>query len=250
MIFRYDELRAFLRDANERFTVTPLGDWDGGPALILRHDVDLDVLPAYRLAELERECGVRSTFFILATSPLYNPLAAHNRRLLRAMADWGFEIGLHFDPAAHEGLPREELPARVDEEAAVLAAATGRPVRSIALHNPSVKNEYPIFEAYRNAYDPAIFAPDRYLTDSRRRFAVDPRQFVERAREGVVQLVLHPMHFSEDGQGYDRIMSRFVLEVIDRVEETFDGNETYAETVRPNLRKVLQERMEGAGRAG
>ncbi len=58
------------------------------------------------------------------------------------------------------------------------------------------------------------------------------------------------MHFSEDGQGYDRIMSRFVLEVIDRVEEAFDGNETYAETVRPNLRRVLQERMEAAGRAG
>ena len=75
-LFRNDELASFLTAINERFTVTPLAAWDGGPAIVLRHDVDLDLRPAHRLAALERRCGVRSTFFVLTTCPLYNVLAA------------------------------------------------------------------------------------------------------------------------------------------------------------------------------
>ena len=96
--FRYDRLASFLRDLNERYTVTTFADWDGGPGIVLRHDVDLDLRPAHRLAELERDCGVRSTFFVLTTCPLYNVLAAPNRAMVAEMAAWGFEIGLHFDP--------------------------------------------------------------------------------------------------------------------------------------------------------
>ena len=66
--------------------------------IILRHDVDLDIYPAYKMALLENEIGVKSTFFILLNAQSYNPLSINNKNILREISSLGFEIGLHFDP--------------------------------------------------------------------------------------------------------------------------------------------------------
>ena len=227
-IFAYPELRRFLIHVRDRVPVTSLGGWDGGNALILRHDVDLSIEAAYALAMLEHECGVTSSFFFLTTCPFYNPLASTSRRMLQHMTSLGFEVGLHFDPAAYDAADAAELHTHLDEEAGVLALASGAPVTSISLHNPSIRGEFPLFEGYRNAYDPSVFSPGRYLSDSRMVFAGgDIYEFAAQAANSVVQLLLHPLHYSDHGGGYESLFSQYARTLIEAVDGSFRDNDGY-----------------------
>lgn len=227
MFFRYDEYRAFLTKVSQTETFTPLGSWDGGPAIVLRHDVDFDLAAAYDLALLEHECGVRSTFFVMTTADSYNPMSATNRARLIHMHALGFEIGIHFHPPAYGAPDATEQRRNLDAEAAVLAGITGSPVRAVSIHNPSVHGGYPIFEGYRNAYEPAIFSPERYLSDSRMILRTDPYEFCEKTRGMSRQILLHPMHFTPQGDAYPSILRRIVRDYATTLDEDLRVNETY-----------------------
>jgi hypothetical protein len=226
-VFAYEGLKAFLKAVQAHSAVFPLRDWTGQPGVILRHDVDMEVLPAFRMAEVEADAGVRSSLFFLTTAATYNLAAARNRRMLREMAAQGFEIGLHFDPTVYGDVADEDLRPYLEAEARVLEDILGAEVRSVSLHNPSVHGRYPIFEGWRNAYDPSIFGADRYLSDSRMSFRRDPAGFLAGRAGEVSQLLLHPLHYSEDGAVYPDPMARFVERFTDELHEAFLANSSY-----------------------
>lgn len=47
--------------------------------LILRHDIDESIDFAYELYLAEKANGIKSTFYVLLTSDLYNPFSLKNR---------------------------------------------------------------------------------------------------------------------------------------------------------------------------
>ena len=96
--FKYSEYRDFISHIHKNYNVVPLKMLNSTNQIILRHDVDLDIYPAYKMALLENEIGVKSTFFILLNAQSYNPLSINNKNILREISSLGFEIGLHFDP--------------------------------------------------------------------------------------------------------------------------------------------------------
>ena len=234
-IFKYSELASFLRHTGERFMVTSLGKWDGSNAIILRHDVDFQVERAYDLALLEKDCNVTSTFFFLTTCHSYNPMSALNRSMIRRITEMGFEVGLHFDPSVYGGVSDSEMEQHAWNEARILSTTTGQDVKSISIHNPSVHGKYLLFEGFRNAYDPAIFSSDRYLSDSRMEFLSDIWDFVERVKDHPVQVLLHPLHFSQLGEGYPSIFSTFVHNWIEQVDQTARCISTYRAQMKTDL---------------
>ena len=241
MIFQFEQFRRFLEHLKSLAAVLPLRDWKGENAIILRHDIDFDIAMAHRVAEIEKDVGVLSTHYILTTCPTYNPLEKVNRDLLREMCDWGFEIGLHFDPPLYSD---EEMTDAVDREIDVLRFATGTDVRSISLHNPSVHGQFPLFDGYRNAYDPEIFDNECYLSDSRMQFrGKDPFEFVRVVSEKPVQVLLHPLHFTRDGDGYDGIFAEGIRNHVEKIHQTFQVNETYMEHVGGDLFGVVQDQV-------
>jgi hypothetical protein len=241
--FSYEAYRAFLRDARAAIDIFPLRDWRGQPGMILRHDVDLDVEPAFRLAEVEAATGTRSTYFILTSAHTYNPASPANRRMLRAMAERGFEIGLHFDPTVHADAADDLLAGKASAEAAWLEDIVGQPVRSVSLHNPSIHGRYPLFSGFVNAYDPRIFSAECYASDSRMLLACDPALIVERARTRTTQLLLHPEHFAEATPEYPQPMVDYILRLSDSVHELFSVNTNYASRVGGTLRPHVARRL-------
>ena len=245
-LFSYDGLQDLLAHARVVGRVLRLRDWDGGPGLILRHDVDFSIGAAHELALVEAAAGVQSSFFFLITYPHYNALSARSRSMIRDIGEMGFEVGLHFDPTVYPDHTHDELALRVQEEADVLALASGAPVESVSLHNPSATGRYPLFEDFRNAYDPSLF-DGRYLSDSRMRFGGDVYAFVERARDEIVQLLLHPMHFSANGGGYPQLFWDYGVKLLETIDSDWRDNAGYVESVdQPLLDLVRAERpMEG-----
>lgn len=228
MIFKYTEYKKYINHLKNFGKVVPLCKWDLSSAIILRHDVDFDVEAAYKLALLEMECEIRSTFFFLTSCQTYNLFSAPNRLKLSKLAEMGFEIGLHFDPTLYGDIGIDQLNEYVEQEADRLSQITGDATNSVSLHNPSIHGQYPIFKDYNNAYDSQMFSDDRYLSDSRMNFrGKDPYVFIEQAKDYPIQIVLHPLHYSEDGAGYPEIFHKFVKRMVDDIDLRFRNNSTY-----------------------
>ena len=229
MIFKYEELRRYLRRAKETADVVSLADWTENRAIILRHDIDLEVEAAYRLAEIEVDEGVRSSFLFLTTCHSYNVNSRINRGMISKISDMGLDVGLHFDPTIYGSKYAEELEREVDKEADIIAQITGKVVVSVSLHNPSVHGLYPLFRNYRNAYQPDIFQNDLYISDSQMRFrGKDPWKFLEKAKLQTIQVLLHPLHYSENGGGYSGILGRFMRQFCSTIDESFRPNSKYS----------------------
>lgn len=238
--FTYTALREFLQHVQSKMKIMPFCEWSGGPGMILRHDVDMDIVPAHRMALIEEDVGVRSSFFILMTCETYNPASPRNRELIQEMHQRGFEIGLHFDPAVYDTGDISLLSEAMKREAGLLANIIDNDIRSVSLHNPSILGQYPLFEGYINAYDKQFFSEDRYLSDSRMVFRTAPYNFFEKAQATIMQLLLHPMHFSEKGDDYPQPMLRYLYRLSSAIDQSFSVNSTYREKVKGELFRNFQ----------
>lgn len=109
-VTQYERL---LRDLNEMSHIEclPFRDLIGrepiaGQVLCgIRHDIDIDVSAALQHAELEKQYGVRSTWFVLHTAPYYgffdnSGFKRHYcmRHVYRRLQDYGHEVAMHTDP--------------------------------------------------------------------------------------------------------------------------------------------------------
>ena len=63
--------------------------------LILRHDIDLSLDAALRLAELEAAAGARATYFLMTESVFYNLASDEGERTLERLRELGHRVGLH-----------------------------------------------------------------------------------------------------------------------------------------------------------
>lgn len=234
MIFKYSELSTFLKGLKEKKRITSLANWNNDSnCIILRHDVDLYVKPAFDLACLERECGVESSFLFLTNADGYNPLSKTNRNMIKQMADWGFDVGLHFDPTIYPTFEADSLKKHVDFESKIISDITQKEVKSISLHNPSIYNKYPIFENYVNAYSNTLFSDENYISDSCMSFrGKNVLTFFNKEIDKPFQLLLHPLHFSETGGDYNVIFTKFAQTFLSYIEGDFRENKTYNEQVK------------------
>lgn len=223
--FTYAGFRDFLAYAKQYRRIIPLREWQSG-GIILRHDVDLDVEPAYRLAQLEVACQVNATYLFMVSGP-YNLFYHPNRKKLQSIATLGFEIGLHFDPGVYgDG----ELESAVAREVEILERVAGVRVQSVSLHDPSRYTPYPLFIGYFNAYDPYVFSDEIYLSDSAMRFrGKDPYEFVARGG-AVLQMLFHPEHFSTDGLGYQSIFRKHLHRLCKTTDDFWKSSLLYKAT--------------------
>lgn len=135
-----------------------------------RHDVDCSLSSARKMAELEQELGVRSTYYLMTTSPFYSPTEA--LAFASVASSCGHRIGWHVDPRK---TPTNRL--------AVLS-----PGAKISFHCPRPSELWTRFPGVDSAYDPIW--EGKYYADSRGRFAHGDPEDDDRAT--LLQINLHP----------------------------------------------------------
>jgi hypothetical protein len=199
---RYRELLDSLRSAGYEFR--SFHDPPSEDGIMMRHDIDLSVVSALRMAQVEANAGVSSTYHVLLTSPLYNPFESTTRERIREIEALGHDIALHFSTHAYwDDEPVESaLLDRIQAELAALETVLdGDAPPTVSFHIPPewvLDRELP---NVRNTYAPRYFSDIEYVADSGQRWRTNP-PMVESLPERV-QILVHPGLWGADDNGFE-----------------------------------------------
>lgn len=187
----------------------------------LRHDVDLSVERALRMARIEAELGVSAAYFFLLTSPLYNPLEAETREVVREIESLGHDVGLHFSTHAYwptESPPAaSEIGARVEAERAVLETVSEDPLSTVSFHVPPEWVIDRAFDGFRSTYEPAFLSEMDYLADSSQRWRRESP--VGEPPSGPVQVLTHPGLWGQEDRSFEACVERAVTDASRRARD-------------------------------
>lgn len=218
----YNDYTTLIKCASNVAPIVPMRYYGIRPdrCIILRHDIDLDFYPSINIYKLEKNIGIKSTFFVRIDSDTYNARSWDIGTILRLMHKEGFEIGLHFDPSVYE---EKNLDLAVKEECKLLQSIVGAPILSVALHKPSL-NGFPEFKGLINAYNKLIFSDEQYISDSMFEDHLqhpfrgkDPLEFVMNAKKFPLQINIHPEQVFEKDRDYTDTITRYLSTVSNTV---------------------------------
>ncbi len=141
--------------------------------LFLRHDVDLSLDAALRMAELEADEGVSATYFLMTESVFYNLASKEGVAATAALRELGHRVGLH------AVFPNAALDDRFDAV--------------VAWHNPDPDfMTAPIADAV-NVMQEGYFDPPTYRSDSNQRWRSGcPHEELRTGGFPWLQLLIHP----------------------------------------------------------
>lgn len=172
----------------------------GKKHLILRHDVDFDLLAASRMADLEARNGYRSTYFVLLTSEFYNPISGQGRAAMAAISSLGHTLGLHFDTSLHDA-DETVLSDAAEAECRLLQELTGQKIDVISMHRPPSKlvGENVDFAGRLNTYSSYFTKEMGYCSDSRGAWLHGSPLECDAYKQGkALQLLTHPIWWTQE----------------------------------------------------
>jgi hypothetical protein len=141
--------------------------------LLLRHDVDLSLDAALRMAELEAETGASATYFLMTESVFYNLASTEGVAAIGRLRELGHRVGLH---AVH---PNALLDERFDAV--------------VAWHNPDPTYMSLPVDGAVNVMAEGYFDPPTYRSDSNQRWRFGcPHEELRAGSFAWLQLLTHP----------------------------------------------------------
>ena len=231
----YRNLIALLRECG--YTICDYHNYmQSDKSVIIRHDIDLQIEKAVRMAEIEHDINVSSTYFVLVSSNFFNVFSKRNQAYLREICDMGHAVGLHFDEVKDDG--QTNLVQAMEEEAALLEHCLGREVRSLSMHRPSkatLEADYKIADGrIVNSYGTEFFHDHKYITDSRRNWREDVTQIIKSGTYERLHVLTHPFWYDEEEQSASKRLKKFCT---GRVEQCYDDLSDNIRDLEEFLRK-------------
>lgn len=215
MDFTYDAYRGLIQTLRtfEYGVISYHSKEDNKRSVILRHDIDYSLEKSLKLAKLEKEEGIKSTYFVLVTSDFYNPFSAKNAEIIHQIMNYGHEIGLHFDEMAYpQWSCADQLTERILGEAKLLREITGTNVKVVSMHRPSstALEENLEIPGMINSYGRQFFVGFKYISDSRHRWREDPDDVISSGKWLKLHILTHAFWYNDRKVDIHETISRFV----------------------------------------
>ena len=177
--------------------------------VILRHDVDHDPWTMLKIAELERRHNLTSSIYF-RTRAEYNVLSENVSAIVRLLASWGFDVGLHYEDlyaAGYNATLAAEL-FRLDLEIMRSLA----PVKTVCAHGNRADmpvGNYEMWELANLTLDQFDLEAECYLTalpivrSYEHYYFADnmgrPQRWIDQVRRAqpgmVVYVLIHPCYY-------------------------------------------------------
>lgn len=167
---------------------------------ILRHDIDMDIKKALKIAIIEHYKGVSSNFFVLLRTDLYNIFSKESQSILNQISEMGHQIGLHFDESMYDIQENyETIESSIRKEINILEQILNRKVNMVSMHRPSAftLNGNFEFEGLINSYSNIYFKDLKYLSDSRMCWKENVEEIINRKMYSKLHILTHPIWYDE-----------------------------------------------------
>ena len=198
MLGDYKLLLEKFKKQNYSFVSFKEFDLEKENQIILRHDIDFDCSLAQRIAEIEYDFKISSTFFFLLTNNSYNLLSEENFKIVNNIKNLGHNISLHFDSSIYSR-PSEGLINEIN----VFEIFFKTKIETISFHRPSSSLLKLIKEKKFNlstSYDQIYFKSIKYISDSTGEFRYGhPLDSIEFKKGKNIQLLIHPIWWIGEG---------------------------------------------------
>lgn len=195
-------------------------------AVILRHDIDMDIEKAVELAQIECDMGIKSTYYVLISSDFYNVFSKKNINLLQCIRSMGHDIGLHFDEEKYD----DEISVldAIEREIHILELFLDYKISSVSMHRPSKKtlsSDYVICEGnVINSYGKEFFENFKYISDSRRNWKEDVLNIVESGKFDWLHILTHPIWYSQSEISAKEVLKDLCNQKIFQCYDSLDHN--------------------------
>lgn len=196
--FTIESYVSFIRLAKERgYEFTSYDKIDTEKKQVLwRHDLDLSVKTAHRIAIEEAMEGIQANYFLLLHSPFYNLLDSYNSSLIKEIIDLGHHIGLHFDSHYYNISNAGELNNHLESEKNLLESLFKKEIKVFSFH---LNNSFTLnckewqYNGLINTYADFFQSKAEYCSDSYGlwRFKRIP-DFIAEAQSNTIQVLTHP----------------------------------------------------------
>lgn len=229
--FTLDQYIKLIRYLQQNYRIIPFCDvrYEETPYLILRHDIDLSLRDALVMAKIEKDMGVRSTYFVLLSTKAYNLFEGENIAIIKKISELGHEIGLHYHPAQYR-LYKQNVEKTLNIEAKILENFLGKRVRSISRHGPYDRDPFSATRKYINANHPYLRA-DLFIHDSDRAWVtLEGLSTLLNNPPKRVQLLIHPDNWQKDKINRQELLERH-----------FQNLENEIQDAKKSLRQAIQE---------
>lgn len=226
MEFTYDGYRRLLFKLSEYGYKDCLYDECqnvSGKKVVLRHDIDVSLDEAVRFSEIEKEVGVKATYFVLVSTDFYNVASKRERELVKAIQRNGGEIGLHFDEVVYENSGIEK---KIQKEALILENIIESPVKVVSMHRPSTQTleaDYH-FEGITNSYGKMFFKEYKYVSDSRRNWREDIYKIIESGEYENLHILTHPIWYNDNESSAGDVLQQLIRDEELKVCEALKDN--------------------------
>lgn len=166
------------------------------PVCFLRHDIDFSPVNAARMAALEKQLGICSTYTVLLSGVYYNPFEKHVRKLIKEIKSYGHEVGLHFDPTVHDISDEASLAEHIKKEASALENLVDAPISMFSFHNTtefSMNCKEREYGGLLNAYSNFFHNDVEYTSDSNGYWRFRSWNELLSENHKVIQVLTHPI---------------------------------------------------------
>lgn len=198
--FTETEYRNLLRLAKENWEFVSFPDFQkGGRICLWRHDIDVSVHRAYRLAQIEAEEGVKATYFVHLHSKFYNAMEDVVMEKLSGILELGHMLGLHFDPQVYVSRTqsRQQALDLISFEQQTLQNLFMTNVSAFSFHHPDIGGwlDFTVdaIGGMVNAYGSHIREHFRYCSDSNGYWRFQRlKDLLETAADSKLHVLTHP----------------------------------------------------------
>ena len=168
--------------------------------VLLRHDIDQSLEKTARIAEIEANLGISSTYFLLFRSPFYNMFSYDEESLIRNLISKNHFIGLHFDYTGYSINTISQLSHQIVMEADFIQRYYNVKVDAISFHRPFSIKYFQGLELglYPHAYESIFLDEFKYFSDStgQWRFGTPLESDAYNNKENL-QILIHPEWWNE-----------------------------------------------------
>jgi hypothetical protein len=240
--FTEEKYRNILRLCKQNYSFISYDQYRSeGKNVLWRHDIDLSAHRAKRLAKIEMEENIKTTYFLHLHSEFYNALEKDVAKCIFEIIEYGHSIGLHFDPDFYNLVnASDNLEYYLKLEKELIEKIFRLEINVFSFHNPDKGNWLQVdreqIAGMVNTYSAYIRNKYAYCSDSCGYWRFKRLEDVlAKAEDDKLQILTHPCWWVP-----------VVMSPRDRVSRCIDGRAEKSHEYYNNL--LLELKRENVGK--